>query len=276
MPEAARPVWRWSTGGGGGTVWNAIAVDPESNRFYVGTGNARGTAAPPNRFACSVVALNADTGEPVWNYDAAPGDHLTCDSSTDLTLATLSIDGQPRAVIIHAPKDGTIHVLDRATGKAISSRKLGVGAHNHFAQAFSPKTGLVYLPTNELPDSNPDGEAPADAGKSALLAWDPVKQRPVWAQPRPVRTAVGCSRRQAISFSRARPTAISLRIPPPKVAASGPSTQLPERSERQSHLPLANASTSRFSPDPRRASPAASAKCRRASVGIRAHILEEF
>jgi quinohemoprotein ethanol dehydrogenase len=182
---SGKPVWRWSTGGGGGAIWNAITVDPESNRFYVGTGNARGATAPANRYACSLVALNADTGEPVWHYDTAPGDHLTCDSSTDITLATLGIDGQPRAVIIHAPKDGTVHVLDRATGKIISSKKLGVGAHNHFAQAFSPKTGLVYLPTTELPDSNPDGVAPADTGKSALLAWDPVKQRPVWAQPSP-------------------------------------------------------------------------------------------
>lgn len=119
------------------------------------------------------------------HYDTAPGDHRNCDSSTDITLASLNIDGQPRAVILHAPKDGSIHVLDRATGRAISSKKLGVGAHNHFAQAFSPKTGLLYLPTTELPEANPDGEAPADAGKSALLAWDPLRQRAVWAQPAP-------------------------------------------------------------------------------------------
>ena len=156
--------------------------DPEVNRLYVGTGNARG-AERPNRFACSVVALNADTGEMAWHYDAAPGDHQQCDGSTDITLATINIDGQPRKVILHAPKDGSFHVLDRATGKLISSKKLGVGAHNHFAQSFSPKTGLVYLPTTELPDSNPEGDAPANAGKSALVAWDPVKQRAAWAIP---------------------------------------------------------------------------------------------
>ena len=118
-------------------------------------------------------------------YDTAPGDHTQCDSSTDITLATVSIDGQPRNVILHAPKDGTFHLIDRASGKVISTKKLGVGAHNQFAQSFSPKTGLVYLPTTELPAANPEGEAPADAGKSALVAWDPVKQRPVWAQPTP-------------------------------------------------------------------------------------------
>ena len=39
------------------------------------------------------------------------------------------------------------------------------------------------MPTTELPAANPEGEAPAEAGKSALLAWDPVKQRPAWAVP---------------------------------------------------------------------------------------------
>lgn len=180
---SGKQVWRWATQGGGGAVWNAITYDPESNQLYVGTGNARGDA--PNRLACSVIALNADTGQAVWSYDAAPGDHLQCDSSTDITLATVSIDGQPRNVILHAPKDGTFHLIDRASGKPVFSKKLGVGAHNQFAQSFSPRTGLVYLPTTDLPATNPEGDAAADAGKSALVAWDPVKQRPVWAQPTP-------------------------------------------------------------------------------------------
>ena len=178
-------LWRWEAPAGGGAVWNAITFDPEMKRLYVGTGNARGPDAAANRAACSVIALDANTGAVAWQYDTAPGDHTQCDSSTDITLATIAIDGQTRNVILHAPKDGTFHVLDRATGKAITSKKLGVGAHNQFAQAFSPKTGMVYLPTTELPASNADGEAPADAGKSALLAWDPVKQRAAWAVPTP-------------------------------------------------------------------------------------------
>jgi quinohemoprotein ethanol dehydrogenase len=181
---SGRRLWRWDTQASGGAIWNAITFDPETNQLYVGTGNARG-ANSPNRFACSVIALNADTGQSVWSYDTAPGDHQQCDSSTHITLATISIDGQQRRVILHAPKDGSFHLLDRTNGKLISSKKLGVGAHNHFAQSFSPKTGLLYLPTTELPAANPDGDAPADAGKSALVAWDPVKQRPVWAQPTP-------------------------------------------------------------------------------------------
>ncbi len=178
-----KQVWSWSTQGGGGAVWNAITYDPDSNRVYAGTGNARGPDAAKNTFACSVVALNADTGVLDWHYDAAP-EHTQCDGSTDITLATINIDAQARNVILYAPKDGSFHVIDRANGKVISAKKLGVGAHNHFAQSFSPKTGLVYLPTTELPSTIP-ADAPADTGKSALVAWDPVKQRPNWAVPTP-------------------------------------------------------------------------------------------
>ncbi|HEY6125025.1 MAG TPA: PQQ-binding-like beta-propeller repeat protein [Steroidobacteraceae bacterium] len=178
------PVWNWTAQGGGGAVWNAITYDPDNNRVYAGTGNARGSDAAKNVFACSVVALNADTGLVEWQYDSAPGDHRQCDGSTDITLAAITLDGQPRNVILYAPKDGSFHVIDRTNGKAISTRKIGVGTHNHFAQSFSPKTGLAYVPTTELPATSA-AETPADAGKSALVAWDPVKQRPLWAVPTP-------------------------------------------------------------------------------------------
>jgi quinohemoprotein ethanol dehydrogenase len=181
---SGKQVWTWSTQGGGGAVWNAITYDPENNRVYVGTGNARGPDAAKNAFACSVVALNADTGAMDWHYDSAPGDHLQCDGSTDITLASITIGAALRNVILYAPKDGSFHVLDRASGQLISAKKLGMGAHNHFAQSFSPKTGLAYLPTTDLPSVSA-ADAPADAGKSALVAWDPVKQQPVWAIPTP-------------------------------------------------------------------------------------------
>ena len=172
-------LWRWVTPGGGGTVWNAMSFDAELNRLYVGTGNARGPYG--NALACSVVALNPDSGEKLWQFDAAPGDHTACDDSLDITQVTLAIDGQPRKVILHAPKDGSVYVLDRDSGKVISVRKLGMGAHNHFAQAFSPQTGLLYLPVTDLSGATSDPSV--ESGTSALLAWDVVKQRSVWAQP---------------------------------------------------------------------------------------------
>jgi quinohemoprotein ethanol dehydrogenase len=165
-------LWRWDTDGGGGTVWNAITIDEVNGRLYVATGNARGDA--PNPSACSVVALMANGGKPLWQYDEAPGDHRNCDGSTDLTLATLDIEGAAKRVLLHAPKDGSFHVIDVDTGMALSVKPLGEGAHTHFAQSFSPRTGWVYLPTTD-----------PDTGHSSLLAWDPAKQAPRWAIPTP-------------------------------------------------------------------------------------------
>jgi quinohemoprotein ethanol dehydrogenase len=174
-------LWRWDTDGGGGAIWNAIAADPESGRLYLGTGNERGDV--PNKTACSVIALSSN-GQFLWQYDESAGDRKTCESSTDLTMATLIHDGQPRRVILHAPRDGSFHVIDRETGVGLSKKLLGEGVHNHFAQSFSPTTGLVYLPTTVLPAAL-NADTLADAGKSFLLAWDPAKQRANWAIPTP-------------------------------------------------------------------------------------------
>jgi quinohemoprotein ethanol dehydrogenase len=175
-------LWRWETDGGGGAIWNAITFDPDNGRLYLGTGNARGGA--PNKLACSVVALNAMTGSQIWQYDESPADKSACDSSLDITLATLNIDGKPRKVILHAPRDGNFHVIDRDTGTAIAVKPLGEGTHTHFAQSYSPKSGLVYLPVIDLP-AKVDGDTPADAARGFLMAWSPVKQRAEWAVPTP-------------------------------------------------------------------------------------------
>ena len=249
--EMAAKTWtgEWWKYGGGGTVWNAMTYDPEFNRVYLGTGNGgpwnwkiRSPNGGDNLFLCSVVALDADTGEYVWHYQTTPGDAWDYNSAMDMTLATLNIGGSPRKVLLHAPKNVFFYVIDRTDGKLISAEKLGTvtwatkvdlatgrpvltpnaryengpvtlwpsfqGVHNLYPQSFSPKTGLVYVPTIEMPATfggdvdyknwkplpasiqytgfpTADGDAPADAGKSFLIAWDPVKQRPVWQQPTP-------------------------------------------------------------------------------------------
>ncbi len=69
----------WETGGGG-TVWNSMAFDPELNLMYIGTGNGspwawskRSPAGGDNLYVASIVALNPDTGEYVWHYQETPG-----------------------------------------------------------------------------------------------------------------------------------------------------------------------------------------------------------
>ena len=152
------------------------------------------------------------------------------------------------------------------------SKKLGVGAHNHFAQSFSPKTGLAYVPTTELPASNVDGDAPADAGKSALVAWDPVKQQPLWAVPTPGAFSGGVLSTAGELVFQGQADGYSRPIPRPKAVACGRSIPRRRRSARRSVSRSASASTSRYSTDRRRARPEASVRCPRDSVGIHARI----
>ena len=181
--------WRY---GGGGTVWHAMAYDPRYNRLYIGTGNGapwnqkiRSPEGGDNLFLCSIVALDADTGEYVWHYQVNPGETWDYNAAMDIELADLQIEGRTRHVILHAPKNGFFYVIDREDGRLISAepfaqnitwaeridRETGrpvevpaarfpngepfivfpspVGAHSAEAMSFSRQTGLVYIPAIE-------------------------------------------------------------------------------------------------------------------------------
>jgi PQQ-dependent dehydrogenase (methanol/ethanol family) len=243
--EMAAKTWsgEWWKGGGGGSVWDAISYDPDLNLVYFGTGNGvewnhsvRSAGQGDNLFLSSIVALNADTGEYVWHYQATPGEEWDYDAVQQLMLADLVIDGQPRKVLMQANKNGFFYVIDRATGKLISAKnfiniswasgvdpKTGrpienpgirydltgkqitmlsgpLGAHTWHAMSYSPKTGLVYIPTQEIPwwyapskDYRPypegwnlatdSGAAPDFTVQGYLQAWDPVHQREAWRAP---------------------------------------------------------------------------------------------
>ncbi len=194
MEEAAK-TWtgEWWKNGGGGTVWNSFSYDPELNLVYFGTGNgaewARTVRSPgggDNLYLSSIVALDADTGEYKWHFQEVPGDQWDFNSCQNVILADLTIDGQPRKVLMHAQKNGFFFVLDRETGKPISIDPFAkdinwtkgydmatgrptvaegirydvrgkptlvtpgpMGAHNWHPMAFSPATGFVYIPAQE-------------------------------------------------------------------------------------------------------------------------------
>jgi quinohemoprotein ethanol dehydrogenase len=129
--EKAAKTWtgEWWKNGGGGTVWDAMAYDPQLDLLYIGSGNGdpwarkiRNTHVEDNLLASSIIALRPDTGEYVWHYQENPGDEWDYDSAAQIILADLQIDGQLRKVLLHAPKNGFFYVLDRATGKLLSAK----------------------------------------------------------------------------------------------------------------------------------------------------------
>jgi quinohemoprotein ethanol dehydrogenase len=179
----------WETGGGG-TAWDTITFDPELKLVYIGTGNGspwsqkrRSPAGGDNLYLASIVALNVDTGAYVWHYQETPGDNSDYTSTQPMILADLKIQGKPRKVILHAPKNGFFFVIDRQTGKLISAKNFvpvnwatgygkdgrpvetakarpdgpfdsipgPLGAHNWHPMSFNPTTGLVYLPAQNIP-----------------------------------------------------------------------------------------------------------------------------
>jgi glucose dehydrogenase len=56
-----------------------------------------------------------------WRHETTPGETWDFNSNLEIVLADLQIDGRPRQVILHAPKNGSVFVIDRATGKLISA-----------------------------------------------------------------------------------------------------------------------------------------------------------
>jgi quinohemoprotein ethanol dehydrogenase len=132
MVQAAR-TWhggQWWRVGGGGTVWDSLAYDPELDLLYVGVGNgspwSRQTRSPgggDNLYLSSILALRPDTGDLIWYYQTTPGDTWDYTATQHMILADLEIDGRQRQVLMQAPKNGFFYVLDRATGELISAEK---------------------------------------------------------------------------------------------------------------------------------------------------------
>ena len=119
----------WWKLGGGGTVWDSMAYDPELDLLYIGTGNGspwnqqiRSPGGGDNLFLASIVALKPDTGEYVWHYQTTPGETWDYTATQHIVLADLTIDGQPRKVLMQAPKNGFFYVLDRTNGELISAK----------------------------------------------------------------------------------------------------------------------------------------------------------
>jgi len=129
--EKAAETWgggQWWDVGGGGTVWDSMAYDPELNLLYVGVGNGapwnrqiRSPEGGDNLYLSSILALNPDDGSYVWHYQTTPGEAWDYTATQHMILAELEIGGQSREVIMQAPKNGFFYVLDRATGELLSA-----------------------------------------------------------------------------------------------------------------------------------------------------------
>ena len=149
--EAAAKTWvgEWWKMGGGGSMWDGMAYDPDENLLYVGTGNGtvwsadvrnggRQTANPDNLYIASILAINADTGQLKWHYQCTPGDEWDYDAIQHLMLADIRINNRNRKVVMQANKNGYFYVIDRTTGEFISASEM---SQVSWATGLDPKTG---------------------------------------------------------------------------------------------------------------------------------------
>src|SRR5579863_8341298 len=120
-PDSVKPdagkIWRT----GAGNAWSVMVVDPERHLIFVPTGSASpdyygGMRVGDNKWANSVVALRAQTGELVWGFQLVHHDLWDYDSASPPLLATIQHDGKNVPVVIQGNKTGFLYVLNRETG----------------------------------------------------------------------------------------------------------------------------------------------------------------
>ena len=128
--EMAAKTWNgeWWKLGGGGTVWDAIVYDPETDLIFVGVGNGspwnqalRSPGGGDNLFLASIVALDPDDGSYVWHYQTTPGETWDFTATQPIMVADLDFRAGTRRVVMQAPKNGFFYVLDAASGALISA-----------------------------------------------------------------------------------------------------------------------------------------------------------
>jgi PQQ-dependent dehydrogenase (methanol/ethanol family) len=228
---------------GGATVWGWLTYDPETNLFFYGTGNPgpwNPDARPgANKWSCTIMARDGDTGELRWAYQISEHDAWDYDEIMENVLIDMNFGGRPRKLLIHPGRTGFVFVLDRQSGELLSAEtfqpinwasgfdlKTGkanedpskrthfgsvvsdicpssTGAKDVIPSAFSPRTGLLYIPAHNTCMNYEAIEANYIAGtpflgadvrmfpgpggyQGELVAWDVVNAKKAWGVKEPV------------------------------------------------------------------------------------------
>jgi PQQ-dependent dehydrogenase (methanol/ethanol family) len=226
----------WKIGGAG--MWGWISYDPELNLIYYGTANPGpwnpDQRPGDNKWSSTIFARDADTGEAVWAYQMSPHDLHDYDGVNENILLDLPVNGRTRKVLLHPDRNGYLYMIDRTNGELLSADAFGYittstgvdiktgkiklvddkyphvgevvrdicpaspGAKDWQPSAFSPVTGLIYIPHQNLCQSSESVEAnyiagtpyvgmnvkmyPGPGGNRGFFdAWDPVARKKVFS-----------------------------------------------------------------------------------------------
>jgi len=225
---------------GGGTVWGWVSYDAARGTVYYGTANPGpwnpDQRPGENKWTCTLFARRIADGRALWAYQSNPHDMHDYDGVNENVLVDLPIGGRVRPVLLRPERNGYLYMMDRTTGEVLSAqpyafvnashgvdlktgkllinpaKETGVGrmtrdicpsapgAKDWQPSAWSPRTKLLYVPTNNLCMDYQGVEVSYIAGtpfvganvkmypgpggnRGFLVAWDPVAGRAVWKIP---------------------------------------------------------------------------------------------
>lgn len=223
---------------GGGNMWGWISYDPDLNLIFHGTGNPGpwnpDLRPGDNKWTSGIFARDPDTGAAKWFYQWTPHDLHDYDGINEQILLDMNWQGKPRKVLVRPERNGYLYVLDRTTGEVLSAKPYGPvnsskgvdlktgrlienpdkltgtgkvvrdicptasGLKDWQPSAFSPKTGLLYIPHNNLCMDEEGVEVNYIAGtpyvgmnvrmipgpggnRGAFTAWDIAAEKPTWS-----------------------------------------------------------------------------------------------
>jgi PQQ-dependent dehydrogenase (methanol/ethanol family) len=196
-----------------------------------------------NRWSMTIFARDADTGMGKWVYQMTPHDEWDYDGVNEMILTDQQFKGQDRKLLVHFDRNGFGYTMDRETGELLVAEKYdpavnwathvdmetgrpqvvsrysthhngedvnstnicpaALGTKDQQPAAFSPKTGLFYVPTNHVcMDYEPykvsytAGQpyvgatlsmypAPGGSHLGNFIAWDAEQGKIQWSIPEP-------------------------------------------------------------------------------------------
>ena len=196
-----------------------------------------------NRWTMTIFARDADTGMTKWLYQKTPHDEWDYDGVNENILVDIPVKGEMRKALVNFDRNGFAYTLDRETGELLVAEKFdpavnwathvdmetgrpqvvarystrangedvnttnicpaALGTKDQQPAAFSPKTGLFYVPTNHVcMDYEPfkvsytAGQpyvgatvamypAPGGDHLGNFIAWDAGEGKIVWSVPEP-------------------------------------------------------------------------------------------
>ena len=211
---------------GGGTTWGWYSYDPQLNLFYYSTGNPGSwnpdQRPGDNKWSMTIFARNPETGEAKWAYQMTPHDAWDYDGVNENILADLTIQGRPVKALVHFDRNGFAYTLDRTNGKVLVAEKYGpvnwadridlttgrpvenpkfrttsksntegicpaaIGFKDQQPAAYSPRTGLFYVPANNICMDYEGSEVKYAAGQpyvGAIVRMFPGPKSANWTGP---------------------------------------------------------------------------------------------